>query len=58
MLPLSMRPVSIVFTFVSYTLFRFLVLSRGGLLRRDPRTSFFALFSEGFLDALVAGEDM
>ena len=27
-------------------------------LRRDRRTSFFALFSEGFLDALVAGEDV
>ena len=40
-------------TFVSYTLFHFLVLSRGGLLRRDPRTSFFALFSEAFSDARV-----
>ena len=53
LLPLSMRTVSTVFTFVSYTLFHFLVLSRWPLLRRDPRTSFFALFSEAFSDALV-----
>ena len=41
------------FTFVSYTLFHFLVLSRCSLLRRDPRTSFLALFSEGFSDPRV-----
>ena len=40
-------------TFVSYTLFHFLVLSRCSLLRRDPRTSFLALFSEGFSDPRV-----
>ena len=53
LLPLSMRTVSWVFTFVSYTLFHFLVLSRCSLLRRDPRTSFLALFLEGFSDPRV-----
>ena len=33
--------------------FHFLVLSRCSLLRRDPRTSFFVLFSEGFSDPRV-----
>ena len=40
-------------TFAFYTLSHFLVLSRCSLLRRDPRTSFFALFSEGFSDPRV-----
>ena len=53
MMPLSMRPGPTLFTFASYTLFHFFVLSWCSLLRRDPRTSFLALFSEAFSDARV-----
>ena len=53
MMSLAMRTGPTLFTFVSYTLFHFLVLSRCSLLRRDPRTSFLALFSEAFSDARV-----
>ena len=58
MMPLSMRPGPTLFTFASYTLFHFLVLSRCSLLTRDPRTSFLALFLEGFSDPRVQGYHM
>ena len=41
------------FAFASYTHSRLLFLSWASLLRRDPQTSFFALFSEGFSDPRV-----
>ena len=53
MMPLSMRPVSGISQFAFYKLSHFFVLSRCSSLRRDPRTSFFALFSEAFSDARV-----
>ena len=48
LLPLSMRVVSGFFYFCKLQTFYFFVLSQCYLLRRDPRTSFFAFFSEGF----------
>ena len=53
MMPLSMQVLSGISQFAFYKLSHFFVLSRCSSLRRDPRTSFFALFSEGFSDARV-----